>query len=131
MHRVILSSTAWRQSSVKTAMHTSMDPDNQYYSRQAIARLDAELVRDRMLATTGRLSSQMFGPPVPLTEDDAGQVLIDDNQTRRSLYVKVRRSQPVAMLQAFDAPVMEVNCEIRPVSTVATQSLMLMNSVPC
>ncbi|MEZ6064075.1 MAG: DUF1549 and DUF1553 domain-containing protein, partial [Planctomycetaceae bacterium] len=128
MHRVILSSTAWRQSSVKTAMHTSMDPDNQYYSRQAIARLDAELVRDRMLATTGRLSSQMFGRPAPVAEDDAGQVVIDDNETRRSLYVKVRRSQPVAMLQAFDAPVMEVNCEIRPVSTVATQSLMLMNS---
>ena len=54
--------------------------------------------------------------------------MIDDAETRRSLYVKVRRSQPVAMLQAFDAPVMEVNCERRPVSTVATQSLMMMNS---
>jgi hypothetical protein len=61
-------------------------------------------------------------------EDDAGQIVIDDKETRRSLYVKVRRSQPVAMLQAFDAPVMEVNCERRPVSTVATQSLMMMNS---
>ena len=91
-------------------------------------RLDAELVRDRMLAVTGRLNPQQFGAPAPIAEDDAGQVIIDDKETRRSLYIKVRRSQPVAMLQAFDAPVMEVNCERRPVSTVATQSLMMMNS---
>jgi len=128
LHRIILSSTAWRQSSRRTAMHDALDPDNRFYSRQAITRLDAELVRDRMLATSGRLNPQQFGAPAPITEDDAGQVVIDDNETRRSLYVKVRRSQPVAMLQSFDAPVMEVNCENRPVSTVATQSLMLMNS---
>ncbi len=128
LHRVILASTAWRQSSRKTAMHTSLDPDNRFYSRQSIVRLDAELVRDRMLNASGRLSEQMFGRPAPVREDDAGQVVIDENETRRSLYIKVRRTQPVAMLQAFDAPVMEVNCEVRPVSTVATQSLMLMNS---
>lgn len=128
LHRLILSSTAWRQSSRKDAMHEALDPDNRSYSRQAIARLDAELVRDRLLAATGRLSAQQFGAPAPIVEDDAGQVVIDDKETRRSLYIKVRRSQPVAMLQAFDAPVMEVNCERRPVSTVATQSLMMMNS---
>ena len=109
-------------------MHHLLDPDNQFYSRQSITRLDAELVRDRFLAATGRLNPQQFGAPAPITEDDAGQVVIDDNETRRSMYIKVRRSQPVAMLQSFDAPVMEVNCERRPVSTVATQALMLMNS---
>lgn len=128
LHRLILSSTAWRQSSRRMAMHESLDPDNRFYSRQSIVRLDAELVRDRLLAVTGRLSPQQFGAPVPIMEDDTGQIVIDDKETRRSLYVKVRRSQPVAMLQAFDAPVMEVNCERRPVSTVATQSLMMMNS---
>lgn len=128
LHRMILSSTAWRQSSKKTAMHDVLDPDNQFYSRQSIMRLDAELIRDRMLAAGGRLNPQQFGAPAPVMEDDAGQVVIDDNETRRSMYIKVRRSQPVAMLQSFDAPVMEVNCERRPVSTVATQSLMLMNS---
>lgn len=128
LHRVILSSSAWRQSSRRTEMHASLDPDNQFYSRQSIVRLDAELVRDRMLAASGRLNAQQFGAPAAITEDDAGQVVIDDNETRRSMYIKVRRSQPVAMLQSFDAPVMEVNCERRPVSTVATQSLMLMNS---
>ncbi len=128
LHRIILSSTAWRQSSKRTAMHDAIDPDNRFYSRQQIMRLDAELVRDRMLAASGRLHPHQFGAPAAITEDDAGQVVIDDNETRRSMYVKARRSQPVAMLQSFDAPVMEVNCERRPVSTVATQSLMLMNS---
>lgn len=128
LHRIILSSSAWRQSSRRGAMHNSLDPDNQFYSRQSITRLDAELVRDRMLAVTGRLNPQQFGAPAPIAEDDAGQVVIDDNETRRSMYIKVRRSQPVALLQSFDAPVMEVNCERRPVSTVATQALMLMNS---
>ena len=128
LHRIILTSSAWRQSSRRVAMHDSLDPDNRFYSRQSITRLDAELVRDRMLAATGRLNAQQFGTPAPIAEDDAGQIVIDDNETRRSMYVKVRRSQPVAMLQAFDAPVMTVNCERRPVSTVATQSLMLMNS---
>jgi len=52
---------------------------------------------------------------------------VDGQQKRRSIYVRVRRSQPVAMLQSFDAPVMDVNCDRRPVSTVATQSLILMN----
>lgn len=129
LHRLILSSTVWRQSSKREPMHDALDPDNVLYSRQSIRRLDAEMVRDRMLAAAGRLSPQQFGPPAALKEDDAGQVMIDDNETRRSLYVKARRTQPVAMLQAFDAPVMEVNCERRPVSTVATQSLMLMNSL--
>jgi len=47
---------------------------------------------------------------------------------RRSLYIQVRRSRPLAMLTTFDAPVMELNCERRSSSTVAPQALMLMNS---
>ncbi len=128
MHRLILSSTAWRQSTQRTPAHDELDPDNRFYSRRPVMRLDAEVVRDQMLAVSGKLDEKLFGPPVPIKEDDAGQVIVDASQTRRSLYVKARRSQPVAMLQAFDSPVMETNCEIRPVSTVATQSLMLMNS---
>ncbi len=128
MHRVILHSSAWRQSTVRTPDHDALDPDNRYFSRRGIVRLDAEVFRDRLLSTAGKLSPAMYGAPAPIREDDAGQIVVDPDQTRRSLYIKVRRSQPVAMLQAFDAPVMETNCELRPVSTVATQSLMLMNS---
>jgi hypothetical protein len=53
---------------------------------------------------------------------------LNGEEFRRGIYVQVRRSRPLAMLHAFDAPVMEVNCERRQSSTVATQSLMLMNS---
>ena len=87
----------------------------------------------------------MFGPPMPVRPDVHGQIVVGVDKTegdnkmpvemsleRRRvsawLYVQVRRSRPLAMLHAFDAPVMEVNCERRQSSTVATQSLMLMNS---
>jgi hypothetical protein len=53
---------------------------------------------------------------------------LNGEEFRRGIYIQVRRSRPLAMLHAFDAPVMEVNCERRQSSTVATQSLMLMNS---
>src|SRR5690606_20070981 len=97
------------------------------YACKPLIRAEAELLRDRILAVTGSLDARLFGPPVDIQEDDAGQVIVAD-QSRRSLYVKMRRSQPVAILQTFDAPVMETNCESRTVSTVATQALMLMNS---
>ena len=87
----------------------------------------------------------MFGPPVPVRPDVNGQIVVGLDKTtgdnkmpveeplngeefRRGVYIQVRRSRPLAMLHAFDAPVMEVNCERRQSSTVATQSLMLMNS---
>jgi hypothetical protein len=80
-----------------------------------------------MLAVTGQLDPKLFGPPLKIKEDETGQVVVDGAQSRRSLYIQVRRSRPVAMLQTFDAPVMETNCENRSRSTVATQSLMLLN----
>ena len=87
----------------------------------------------------------MFGPPVPVRPDVHGQIVVGIDKTegdnkmpvevplngeefRRGIYVQARRSRPLAMLHAFDAPVMEVNCERRQSSTVATQSLLMMNS---
>ena len=127
LHRKILLSTAWRQSSQGDPQRQAIDPENRFYWRKPLQRLDAEVLRDRMLAASDSLSRELFGPPQGVVEDDTGQVLVEGNQTRRSIYVRVRRSQPVAMLQSFDAPVMTINCERRPVSTVATQSLMLLN----
>src|SRR5262249_29662312 len=123
----------------------SLDPDNRLYSRQFVQRLDAEAIRDSVLAASGDINFKMFGPPVPVRTDVAGQVVVGIDQTvgdnkmpvdvplhreefRRSVYIQVRRSRPLALLNAFDAPVMEVNCERRQSSTVATQALLLMNS---
>ncbi|HIE98822.1 MAG TPA: DUF1553 domain-containing protein [Planctomycetes bacterium] len=126
LHRQIMTSTVWRQSaeaSAESDQSSAVVP----FARRTLTRLDAETIRDRMLAASGQLDRTPFGAPIGIKEDDTGQVIVDGSQTRRSLYIKARRSRPVAMMQAFDAPVMQTNCEVRQNSTVATQSLMLMN----
>ncbi len=126
LHRLIMLSTAYRQSSRREPDQVAMDAENRHYGRQNVLRLDAESLRDRALAATGMIDRTMFGPAVGVKEDDSGQVVASDVH-RRSLYLLQRRSQPVSLMQAFDAPVMVTNCEARLSSTVATQSLMLMN----
>ena len=145
LHKLIMTSTAYRQSSLRHAGRVSNDPENLLYWRKPVQRLDAEALRDSILAVSGALNERMSGPPVPVRPDVHGQIVVGVDKTegdnkmpvdvplkgeefRRSVYIQVRRSRPLAMLHAFDAPVMEVNCEKRQSSTVATQSLMLMNS---
>jgi len=123
LHRLIMTSTVYRQSGKvgEPSLPASA------YAAKPLIRLEAESIRDRMLAVSGALEPTLFGPPVEVKEDETGQVIVN-RQTRRSIYTRVRRSQPVSLMRAFDAPVMETNCESRSVSTVATQSLMLMNN---
>jgi hypothetical protein len=145
LHRLIMTSTAYRQASAHKGVMDEIDPENRLYWRKSVQRLDAEAIRDSFLAVSGALSDRMFGPPVPVREDAVGQIVVGidkkqgdnkmpvevamgEEEFRRSVYVEVRRSRPLAFLNTFDAPVMEVNCERRTSSTVAPQSLMLMNS---
>jgi hypothetical protein len=126
MHRLIMTSAAYRQSSRRDS--AGSDADDAWYARYPIRRLDAEVLRDRVLDASGRLDPTLYGRPVPVIEDSVGQVNAANDSARRSLYLEVRRSRPVSFLTAFDAPVMAVNCDRRTPSTSATQSLMLMNS---
>ncbi|MCA9047240.1 MAG: DUF1553 domain-containing protein [Planctomycetaceae bacterium] len=142
LHRLIMTSAVWQQSQVAPDAAEKTTTTDGSAAAQAVSdstvvpdvyplhlvRLNAESIRDRMLAVSGSLDRTPFGPPVAIKEDDTGQIIEDGKPTRRSIYLQIRRSKPVAMLQAFDAPVMETNCECRSVSTVATQSLMLLNS---
>jgi hypothetical protein len=168
LHKLIMTSTAYRQSSIRHRdlnLNPSLDPpralarknppardsaetrdpENRLYWHKPVQRLDAEALRDSILALSGALNTGMFGAPVPVRPDVHGQIIVGVDKTegdnkmpvdvplkgeefRRSVYIQVRRSRPLAVLHAFDAPVMEVNCEKRQSSTVATQSLMLMNS---
>ena len=128
MHKLIMLSTAYRQSSIRSERALAVDSENRLLSHFPLQRLDAEVIRDRLLLAAGRLDRTQFGPPVPVTEDFVGQVLPENNSARRSIYLQVRRSKPVSFLAAFDAPVMTVNCERRVQSTTAPQSLVLMNS---
>lgn len=144
MHKLIMTSTAYRQSSQRDAAAATVDPDNRLYWRMNPRRLDAEVLRDSLLAAAGVINLKMYGPAVPVMEDDVGQIVIGiENKTgegipgpvlplhgeefRRSVYIQVRRSRPLAMLDTFDLPVMEPNCELRSSTTVAPQSLLLMN----
>jgi len=143
LHRLIVTSNAYRQDSRNPAA-SAADPDNRWLGRASLRRLDAESLRDGMLAVSGRLDATPFGPPVPVAFNGRGQVVVgaqnrDGNgdatgaaalggaEYRRSIYLQVRRSMPLGILEPFDAPVVNPNCEARPVSTVPPQALMLLN----
>jgi hypothetical protein len=128
LHRQILTSTAYRQSSQRDSLRNEMDGSGQLYSRYPVRRLEAEAVRDRILVTAGRLDRTMFGPAIAVAEDTVGQVITPDDHPRRSVYLQARRTKPVAFLATFDAPAGELNCDRRGSSTAAPQALMLMNS---
>jgi hypothetical protein len=127
MQKWIMTSTAYRQSSRIDPDKQAIDSANMYYWRMPLRRLDAESIRDRMLATTAELNLAVYGPPVAIEEDATGQVIASGSAPRRSIYLQVRRSKPVSFLTTFDAPVMELNCDRRISSTGSPQSLMLMN----
>ncbi|MFN7803852.1 MAG: PSD1 and planctomycete cytochrome C domain-containing protein [Planctomycetaceae bacterium] len=134
LHRLIMTSQVYRQSAVAAATPAGgvepaqVDTLNSLYWKFPLRRLEAEALRDRMLAASGRLDQTPFGHSIPVEENFAGQVQTKDNVARRSLYLQVRRTKPVSFLTTFDAPVMTVNCERRMSSTGALQSLMLMNN---
>ena len=120
LHRLIMRSTVYRQSSVASASAAGLP-----FAKWPMQRLDAETLRDRTLAASGVLDRTQFGAPVPVKGNDAGQFLIGSN--RRSIYAQVRRSTPVTLLQSFDSPDMKTNCNRRPTSNAATQALVVMN----
>jgi hypothetical protein len=143
LQRLIMTSTAYRQSSRNEASLRN-DPDNRLYGRMKLRRMDAETVRDSMLAVSGKLNQERFGPAMPIARDEAGRVLTGEQKTngngdpvivqpigerafKRSIYGEVRRSYPLTILEAFDEPVMTPNCTMREASTVAPQALLMLN----
>lgn len=134
VHRLILNSSTWQQSSGVTEEHRTVcekvDPDNELLWRQAMRRLEAEPLRDTMLATSGTLNTPMFGAGQAVAREKDGEVIVSagQNQGRRSIYVKILRLNPETMLEVFDQPTISVNCTQRSISTVSTQALTLLNS---
>ena len=135
LHRLLMTSSTYRQSSVRNQEYDLVDADNTLLWRMPVQRLEAETIRDSILAVTGKLNRTPFGAPIPVAANNDGSFIVggtkispDGREYKRSIYVQTRRSQPVSMLEVFDAPQMEPNCEIRNSSTVTPQSLALMNS---
>jgi mono/diheme cytochrome c family protein len=143
MHREMVMSRTYRQVSAHPDS-IAKDPENVWLGRFRIRRLDAEAVRDAMLQTAGILQPEMFGAPVSIARSNEGRVVAGveilnangdvtkvDNTApavnRRSIYLQVRRKTPVTVLDTFDLPIMDPNCEVRAASTVAPQALFLMN----
>jgi hypothetical protein len=107
------------------------DPDNHLLWRYPVRRLDAEAIRDAMLAVSGRLSSKTNGPYVPTPRNGIGEVLVDEAKPdafARSIFVQHRRTQVPTFLGTFDAPSVVFNCTRRAETTMPLQSLSLLNS---
>ena len=131
VHRLILKSGTYQQSSATDEGRLKGDADGRLLSRFPVRRLDAEAIRDAMLAVSGDLDPQLGGPYIPSTRQANGEVTIaaDHPQAnRRSVYLQQRRSQVLSMLQVFDAPSIVFNSTRRPRSTMPLQSLSLLNS---
>lgn len=145
LHRLIVNSTAYRQTSVRTDSLHAVDPDNRLLGRMSVRRLEAEAIRDAMMEISGVRTPNLFGPAINVNPDDVGQIIVgkairDGNgilvakledspeQFRRSLYVQVRRSMPLGVIEPFDLATMSPNCDRRTLSTVAPQALLMMNN---
>ncbi|MBI4605490.1 MAG: DUF1553 domain-containing protein [Planctomycetes bacterium] len=131
LHRLILTSAVYRQSSSAGEDARLRDPEGRLLSRFPLRRLEAEPLRDAMLTASGELDLRMGGPYVPAKRGEDGQVVVDEGQDgalRRSIYLQARRTQPVTALEVFDAPLVVGSCTRRGASTTALQSLALLNS---
>ena len=149
LHRQIMLSTAYRQASRRqpavgdestataadaaVAVAARINPDNTLLWRMNLRRLEAEIVRDSILAVSGALDRTAGGPPVPITTPADGLSMAKAEPTptspfRRSLYILARRTYPLKFLELFDAPIMAVNCTERMMSATPLQSLALLNS---
>jgi mono/diheme cytochrome c family protein len=130
MHRLMMTSATYRQSSSVSSEQEKLDPANDLFSRMPLARLDAEALYDTLLLVAGRLDETRFGPAdgVKVRPDGLVTPAGTDRGWRRLIYVQQVRKQISTNLEVFDFPQMNPNCIERRDSTVATQALYLMNN---
>jgi hypothetical protein len=116
LHRLMLLSEAYQQSHEVDPENLKRDPTNRYLWHFQPRRLEAETIRDSLLAVGGNLDPAQYGPSVL------------DNSQRRSIYLRVKRSELLPIMTMFDAPEPTQSIGERSVTTVPTQALALMNS---
>ncbi len=138
IHRLMLLSAAYRQDTTFDAAKAKIDPANELLWRRRPMRLEAEIIRDAMLATSGQLKAEIYGPSIkPAIPPEANVGRNKDlmprpkedgpDQWRRSVYLFVKRSLLTPLLDVMDAPTANASCARRNQATVPTQALMLMN----
>ncbi|MDZ4402734.1 PSD1 and planctomycete cytochrome C domain-containing protein [Prosthecobacter sp.] len=138
LHRLIVTSATYKQSSRITPELAQRDPENILLARGARFRLDAEIIRDSALKAAGVLSPKMGGPgvypPQPASITSEGtygkfewKTSEGEDRYRRSLYTFIKRTAPFAMSTTFDAPTGEACLAKRDVSNSPLQALTLLN----
>jgi hypothetical protein len=139
LHKLIVMSATYRQSSRITPELLKRDPQNILLARGPRFRLDAEVIRDSALSASGLLSPKMGGPgvyppqPEGVTEVAYGNpkwnASTGEDRYRRSLYTFIKRTAPFAMFNTFDAPTGESCLARREASNTPLQALVLLNNV--
>jgi hypothetical protein len=140
MHKLIMTSAAYKRSSVESTEAKQQDPENILLSHMNRRRLESEEIRDGILAVSGNLNLKMEGIPVvpPLDKEELYGITGDPNSawvvtsdarehTRRSVYLLSRRAFRAPMFELFDSPDGIMSCSRRESSTIAPQSLTMLN----
>jgi hypothetical protein len=132
LHRQIMLSTAYRQSAQQNAKANAIDPGNQLLWRMNLRRLDAETLRDSVIAAAGKLDPTAGGPPIELEMRPDGLQVVSTKEPenakwRRSIYLTHRRTYPMSFLGVFDYPIIDTNCARRTPSATPLQSLTMLN----
>ncbi|MBI3410116.1 MAG: PSD1 domain-containing protein [Planctomycetes bacterium] len=117
IHKLIMTSAVYQQSSALDEARAKVDRDNKLFWRRPSRRLEAEVIRDTLLAVSGSLDPKMYGPGT-----------LDEASKRRSIYFTVKRSKLMPMMVIFDAPEALSGMAERPTTTIAPQALHLLNN---
>ncbi|MCX6598672.1 MAG: PSD1 and planctomycete cytochrome C domain-containing protein [Acidobacteria bacterium] len=132
LHKQIMMSTAYRQSSRQHDAGNKADPENKLLWRMNLMRLDAETLRDSVISAAGKLDITAGGPPIQLEMRPDGLQVVSSKeppnaQWRRSIYLTHRRTYPMSFLGVFDTPIIDTNCTRRVPSATPLQSLTMLN----
>ena len=135
MHRLIMTSRAYQQSSGFREKANRIDPDDQWLWRFPRLRLEGEVIRDSALAVSGLLNSKMGGPsifpelPPGMAARSGWKTTADETErNRRSIYVFVKRNSRYPLFESFDMPDTHESCSRRNVTTTPLQALHMLNS---
>ncbi|MDZ4818705.1 MAG: DUF1553 domain-containing protein, partial [Planctomycetota bacterium] len=130
--RLIVTSRTWRQSGQTVPAALTTDPENRLWHHRPVRRLDAEAIRDSLLAVSGRLSPELGGPPIDpyRTAEDGDKRLFRgplDGNGRRSIYQKMTLMEPPKFLAIFNQPLPKLTTGKRDTTNVPDQALALLN----
>jgi hypothetical protein len=130
--RQLVMSQTFRQSSIVTDAARERDPANRLLHHYPTRRLEAEAIRDSLLAVSGRLDPQLYGRPIlpyRTAEDDKKRLFTGplDGHGRRSIYLQMSIMEPPKFLTGFNLPDLKLPTGRRDVTNVPSQALILLN----